>query len=715
MLETNPQLELASSYVEETNTNIFLTGRAGTGKTTFLRNLRENTFKRNIVVAPTGVAAINANGMTIHSFFQVSFGPFLPNTSFNNILDNGNSRRFSKQKINIIRSLDLLIIDEISMVRADLLDAVDAVLKRFRKGGRYLPFGGVQLLLIGDLQQLPPVCKDDEWNLLKDVYETPYFFSSKALMASNFFTINLQKVFRQRDERFISILNDIRNNTIKQDTIEELNKRYIPNFLPKDDEGYITLCTHNYQAKNINDEKLKSIKNPSFFFKATVKDEFYESSYPNDFELELKKDAQVMFVKNDYSSDATKRRYYNGKIGKIVDIDKDKIIVRCIGEENDIEVSRYVWNNYKYEINNNTKAIEEKVIGTFEQYPLKLAWAITIHKSQGLTFDKVVIDSNKAFASGQVYVALSRCRTLEGIVLSSRFESSSIKKDNTITNFDNNQENNKPSEQTLENDRQKYYADNVFDLISFSELKWILDTLEDLNNQEFSKLYGQSSAEITNLINRFTKEILEISYKFHNQLNTIFDRNEQDLLIERLKKSGEYFKDKLSIIGEIEKIVSKLEFDNEEINKKKEDIFTKILQESIIKNRLLDTAIDGFELKKYLKVKNELLSTDEKSLLKRLVDKEKENKKKTSLSPKEINDNELFETLRAWRLAKSKELNLSAFYILNQKSLLEIVRIIPKNENELLEISGIGKKKVEQFGNEILEIIAEHNLLEVNY
>ncbi|MDY0054618.1 MAG: AAA family ATPase, partial [Bacteroidales bacterium] len=510
ILETNPQLELAKQYIEETSTNIFLTGKAGTGKTTFLKNLRKTCFKRNVVVAPTGVAAINANGVTIHSFFQVSFGPFLPNlqskdTSF---------KKFSKEKIRIIRGLDLLIIDEISMVRADLLDAIDDVLRRFRPGARNIPFGGVQLLMIGDLQQLPPVCKDEEWELISQYYSTPYFFSSLALNKSQFLTINLKKVFRQRDESFIKILNNIRNNTIDTPTYQELNKRYIPNFNPKDDEGYITLCTHNFQARDINNLKLNSIKEESFFYKAKVGGDFPEGAYPNDEKLELKLGSQIMFVKNDYSSEFSKRKYYNGKIGKIISLDDEKIIVRCIGEDNDIEVPRYEWHNYKYEINKETKAIEEKVIGTFEQYPIKLAWAITIHKSQGLTFDKVIINSNRAFASGQVYVAMSRCKTLEGIVITSEFNPNSVRLDNTLVGFDLQQENNAPTEDSLQRDRRKYLESSVLDLISFLEIKYSLDELTKLNNTEIYKIYTKTSNELTVLIKTFEKEVIEVSYKF---------------------------------------------------------------------------------------------------------------------------------------------------------------------------------------------------------
>ena len=712
ILETNPQLELAKQYIEETSTNIFLTGKAGTGKTTFLKNLRKTCFKRNVVVAPTGVAAINANGVTIHSFFQVSFGPFLPNlqskdTSF---------KKFSKEKIRIIRGLDLLIIDEISMVRADLLDAIDDVLRRFRPGARNIPFGGVQLLMIGDLQQLPPVCKDEEWELISQYYSTPYFFSSLALNKSQFLTINLKKVFRQRDESFIKILNNIRNNTIDTPTYQELNKRYIPNFNPKDDEGYITLCTHNFQARDINNLKLNSIKEESFFYKAKVGGDFPEGAYPNDEKLELKLGSQIMFVKNDYSSEFSKRRYYNGKIGKIISLDDERIIVRCIGEDNDIEVPRYEWHNYKYEINKETKAIEEKVIGTFEQYPIKLAWAITIHKSQGLTFDKVIINSNRAFASGQVYVAMSRCKTLEGIVITSEFNPNSVRLDNTLVGFDLQQENNAPTEDSLQRDRRKYLESSVLDLISFLEIKYSLDELTKLNNTEIYKIYTKTSNELTVLIKTFEKEVIEVSYKFQAQLNTIFQAQDDKLLNTRLAKAGEYFKEKMSIPKRIYNLTSKLEFDNKEITTKLKTILQKLFLDTEIKYRLLDLNQSEFSHIEYIKTKNQLLSTDEKEFLKEKGikqerPKEKESKEKEigeDIDILEIKDQELFEVLRDWKYAKSRELDINASNIITHKSIIQIANLKPINEIELLQIKGMGKVRMKEYGNEILEIVQEY-------
>jgi len=454
----NPQLDLAFDFVQFTGQNLFLTGKAGTGKTTFLKNLKRESPKRMIVVAPTGVAAINAGGVTIHSFFQISFGPQIPRDPNKPLISPGFSegsssegvKRFSREKINIIRSLDLLVIDEISMVRADLLDAIDEVLRRYRN--RYKPFGGIQLLMIGDLQQLAPIVKEEEWEILKPHYETSFFFSSRALKQSTFRGIELKHIFRQSDLRFIDLLNKVRNNRLDTETLMELNKRYMPGFNPGEKEGYITLTTHNYQSQQINISKLGMLESASFGFSAEVSGEFPEYSFPTDMELELKIGSQVMFVKNDPSP---AKRFYNGKIGKITDMDEDQIEVICPGEVAVIRVERLIWKNTKYALNDATQEIEEEVIGTFSQFPLKLAWAITIHKSQGLTFEKAIIDARSSFAHGQVYVALSRCKTIEGLVLSSPIAIHSVKSDSTVAQFSEEVEQNQPGTAELEPSRKE--------------------------------------------------------------------------------------------------------------------------------------------------------------------------------------------------------------------------------------------------------------------
>jgi ATP-dependent exoDNAse (exonuclease V) alpha subunit len=379
---TNHDLQLAFDFVKYTNQNIFLTGKAGTGKTTFLRDLKKLSPKRMIVVAPTGVAAINAGGVTIHSFFQLPFHPYIPsfylkdNTSHKPEQNDFTGYKMSREKINIIRSLDLLIIDEISMVRADTLDAIDYALRRYKI--HHLPFGGVQLLMIGDLQQLAPVVKDDDRELLKDYYDSYFFFGSRALNSTNYVTIELKHIYRQNDQVFINLLNKVRENHVDSEVLSELNKRFIPDFDPDSDGGYITLTTHNYQAQLLNDSKLEELPGRAHSFKAAIKDDFPEFSYPISSELILKKGAQVMFAKNDLSRD---KLYFNGKIGKVITFEDDTIVVKCPDDEFPIRVGMVEWQNVKYTLDEVTKDIQETVIGTFTQYFLKLAWAITIHKS----------------------------------------------------------------------------------------------------------------------------------------------------------------------------------------------------------------------------------------------------------------------------------------------------------------------------------------------
>lgn len=426
MTNLSAELSMAWDIIENTGANLFLTGKAGTGKTTFLKDVRDKSTKRLIVLAPTGIAAINAGGVTIHSFFQLPLSPYVPGATFGG--DEQKYYRFSKVKRNIIRTMDLLVIDEISMVRADLLDAIDSVMRRYREHDK--PFGGVQLLLIGDLQQLAPVIKDDEWSMLSKFYSTPYFFSSNALNAANYHTVELKTVYRQQDEDFISILNQIRENRATDETLAILNKRYIPDFVPDKKSDYIRLTTHNYPAQMINDKELSLLPSKEHFFKAEVEGDFPETSYPADENLVLKQGAQIMFIKND-----PEKRFFNGMIGEVVSLDDTHIIVRGKNGGESFGLEKSEWTNSKYTLDDVTKEIKETVEGVFRQYPLRLAWAITIHKSQGLTFEHAIIDVSHSFAHGQTYVALSRCRTLQGIVLSEPLQRDAIVCDRTLDNI----------------------------------------------------------------------------------------------------------------------------------------------------------------------------------------------------------------------------------------------------------------------------------------
>lgn len=421
----NFELDVARFIVEKTDMSLFLTGKAGTGKTTFLREVVRYTKKKCIVLAPTGIAAVNAGAMTIHSFFQFGLGPFVQG-----VIEPKSDFRINKSKLELIRHLQLLIIDEVSMVRADLMDHIDVELRRIRRNNK--PFGGVQLLMIGDLQQLPPIAHGGEDELLRQYYKTLYFFSSSALKSMKYSCIELKNVYRQTDRHFIDILNHARDCTLTSQDISDLNARYIPGFSPKPEDGYIRLMTHNRQVDYVNETELEKLDNKPFTFVSAVTGTFPEESYPTADSLTLKKGAQVMFIKNDPD-----RRFINGTLGEVKSIDKNSIAVRLAESGTIIDVEPVEWQNIRYQFDEESKEISAKQIGRFKQYPLKAAWAITVHKSQGLTFDKAIIDVHAAFSPGQAYVALSRCRNLDGLVLSSPVSASVFMRDNVVDAYMN--------------------------------------------------------------------------------------------------------------------------------------------------------------------------------------------------------------------------------------------------------------------------------------
>lgn len=425
MVRGNFELDVARFIVEKTDMSLFLTGKAGTGKTTFLREVVRYTKKKCIVLAPTGIAAVNAGAMTIHSFFQFGLGPFVQG-----VIEPKSDFRINKSKLELIRHLQLLIIDEVSMVRADLMDHIDVELRRIRRNSK--PFGGVQLLMIGDLQQLPPIAHGGEDELLRQYYKTLYFFSSAALKSMKYSCIELKNVYRQTDRHFIDILNHARDCTLTSQDISDLNARYIPGFSPKPEDGYIRLMTHNRQVDYVNETEMEKLDSKPYTFVAAVTGTFPEESYPTADSLTLKKGAQVMFIKND-----PERRFINGTLGEVKSIDKNSIAVRLAESGMIIDVEPVEWQNIRYQFDEESKEISSKQIGRFKQYPLKAAWAITVHKSQGLTFDKAIIDVHAAFSPGQAYVALSRCRTLDGLVLSSPVSASVFMRDNAVDAYMN--------------------------------------------------------------------------------------------------------------------------------------------------------------------------------------------------------------------------------------------------------------------------------------
>ena len=517
-MEMNEESILAWNIIEKTNANLFLTGKAGTGKTTFLKRLKELSPKRMIVLAPTGIAAINAGGMTIHSFFQLPFSPYVPGTTFGS----GEQKRyqFSKLKRNIIRSIDLLVIDEISMVRSDLLDAVDSVLRQYRKR-HDLPFGGVQLLMIGDLQQLAPVVTPQEEHLLGQHYDTPFFFSSNALKQVGYLTIELKKVYRQQDEQFISLLNQIRENKASEATLQALNQRYIPNFVPPKEGNYIRLTTHNAPAQYINEQQLAALPAQSFSFTADIEGDFPETSYPADFKLTLKSGAQVMFIKND-----PQHRFYNGMIGEVIgvrtDEDGSKITVRSKDSGEEFDLEKMEWTNAKYTLNEKTKEIEETVEGKFMQYPLRLAWAITIHKSQGLTFEHAIIDASHSFTHGQTYVALSRCKTLEGMVLSQPLSRGAIISSQTVDAFTSQLA--APSQEQISSLELQYIIYCISELFDFYSIRASYEHLMRCLVEFFNGKYPRVVSEYQKL-QVVLKSLIAVSDKFRVQYTGMLARN----------------------------------------------------------------------------------------------------------------------------------------------------------------------------------------------
>lgn len=603
----NNELEKAQILIEQTGINVLLLGKAGTGKTTFLRNLYERHMKRMIILAPTGVAAMNAGGTTIHSFFQLPLSPFVPDTQFKSNDKQAQHRfRFSKEKRAIIRSLDLLVIDEISMVRADLLDAVDQVLRRFRSD-HHKPFGGVQLLLIGDLAQLAPVITERDKEVLRNYYDTPFFYGSRALQQTQYISIELTKVFRQTDKRFIDILNEVRSGKVQQSSLDALNERYFPNFNTANNaNGYIRLTTHNNQADSYNQKMLDAIEQQEFTYECEVEGDFPESLYPVDETLRLKEGAQVMFCKNDTSGE---HRFYNGKIGEVVELEKNKIVVICLEDGVEVEVPQHEWTNAKYTLDEKTHEIVEDVQGRFVHYPLRLAWAITIHKSQGLTFDHCVIDAERSFASGQVYVALSRCRTLEGLVLSSPISTRGIIVEQSVRDYLADQTaRSEHATDDIDNLRRNYYISLISEMFDFNGLHQVHERVLKILLDNFSKKQPALVSRYNNAYEKIRPELMEIAEKFKKQycrliLNSA-NYSEDEIIKERLAKGTEYFFDKLSSIYSTILTGTKPNSDNKAIQERMSTALTDLMDILRIKIQILKTINEkGFSTANYLKAK----------------------------------------------------------------------------------------------------------------
>ena len=594
-MEQNNELRTAWDFVENTGRSIFLTGKAGTGKTTFLKTIMEHSRKRPIVVAPTGVAAINAGGVTIHSFFQLPFSPYVPGAKVESKFD------FGKEKRKIIASSDLLIIDEISMVRADLLDAIDAVLRRFREHGQ--PFGGMQLLMIGDLAQLTPVVTPEDERMLKPYYDTPYFFGSKALQQIDYVTIQLTHVYRQQDESFIALLNEIREGHPSAEALSKLNSRSLtPGPSPKGEgSGYIRLTTHNNLANFYNESELQKLPGRSYQYRAEVKGTFPEYSYPTAETLVLKEGAQVMFVKNDPSGE---HNYYNGRIGRVMEASENRLTVYCEGDAEAIEVEPLEWENMRYTLNEQTREIESEVQGTFKQLPLRLAWAITIHKSQGLTFDRAIIDANQSFAPGQVYVALSRCRTLEGLVLASPLEPRAVINDERVDSYIAQQEYQaERSIQQLPALKQEYERYLLMQLFDFRAIL----LLEESMVRIFAEFFYHSHASLKQLHDQtlfdLRQRVLEVAVKWQQKIQAMPIASLRDAdFLDRVKRSAEYFADQLrDILTKPIELSVKVETNNKQASRRLNNALPDLKQAWLARRYLLvKMAEKGYTVDNYL-------------------------------------------------------------------------------------------------------------------
>ena len=701
---TNKMFRLATELANQSSRNIFLTGKAGTGKTTFLKYIKENCLKQIAVVAPTGVAAINAGGVTMHSFFQLPFSPFIPDAGGfnrqNEEITNKNSLlsrlRLTTEKKKILQELELLIIDEISMVRCDMLDAVDAVLRHIRRRNNE-GFGGVQVLFIGDMFQLPPVIKEHEWRLLRDFYNSPYFFDSHVIKEDPPVYIEFDKIYRQSEEKFIDVLNKVRNNELDEEGRILLEKRFLPDFVRTKDDGYIILTTHNDRARGKNETALKSLASKSISYRAEIEGDFPESAYPAEEELLLKVGSQVMFIKND--SERIKR-YFNGKIGTVTDLDDDKILVRCRDGEDEIEVTKEKWENIRYTVDKKSRQLNEEVLGSFTQYPLRLAWAITIHKSQGLTFDKVIIDAGEAFAPGQVYVALSRCTTLDGIVLQSHLRSTKIFSDERIVQFSKTHSSKNIIEQELEQSKRKYQLKTLLSLFDYNQIIGEAELLIPYLIENKSSFNEDAKKWVDAFLNKVT-QLQTIAEKFQNQLRSIFDHEGNSgtnkVLSERISAGSIYFlneQNKLSesLIGC--PVVTDSRLHAKEINEILKEIFSGVS----IKKYLMEGISGSFDIEAYHKRKKDFIIPSF------TVNVYAGEAKQRSESPHPV----LHQKLRKLRDNICSKANLPIYIVAGTNTLIEMARYLPLNLTELRKISGFGDAKTEKFGAQFLEIIIEY-------
>lgn len=707
---SNEIFGLAAQLVNQGSSNVFLTGKAGTGKTTFLKYVRQNCAKQIAVVAPTGVAAVNANGVTIHSFFQLPLCPFLPasprfapgtdeNTSPETLI----SRiRMTNEKKKLLQELELLIIDEISMVRCDVLDAIDVVLRHVRRRF-HERFGGVQLLLIGDMYQLSPAVKDEEWRLLCDYYSSPYFFDSKVIKEDPPVFIEFTKVYRQSEEQFIHLLNQVRNNQLDEKGESILHSRYKSRSERIDQTDHIILTTHNEKARNINSFELAKLPGEEFSFKAEIQGEFSPAAFPAEQLLQLKTGAQVMFIKND--SEKTKR-FFNGKIGVITKMDDEKIFVQCADQTSEIEVRKQTWENIRYTLNKSTRQLEEQVLGSFIQYPLRLAWAITIHKSQGLTFEKAIIDAGEAFAPGQVYVALSRCTNLEGMILQSKIRGDSLFIDENIVQFSRTCSTTENLQQELELSKNKYEQRILLSIFDFDRIVIEVKEILEFLLERTASFNPETYPWIEELLNKVVT-IQSIGQKFSAQLYSSFPMTkllrENSFLKDRLGAACIYFSNELKKACDF-LLQSHAQTDSRLHAKEFNETIREIFVQLSLKRFLLDGFGGSFDIDVFHERKRTFLAPQ--FSINAYAG--------TSNRSAEIPHPTLYYELKKLRDSICSKKDLPIYYVAGTRTLEEMTSYLPQTLNELEQISGFGKAKLELYGKAFLDLIVEycknHNL-----
>lgn len=684
--------QLAAAYARHTNRCIFLTGKAGTGKTTFLRSLADESLKQMAVVAPTGVAAINAGGATIHSFFQLPPQLFLPTPEARTQLFSEMQMR--RQKIRVLQNLELLVIDEISMVRADLLDAIDAVLRHFRH--RNMPFGGVQVLFIGDLFQLSPVARQQEWDILRSFYDGPYFFQARVFREMAPVYIELDHVFRQDNEQFVEVLNQVRNNCLTPASRTLLNTRYQPSYEQTEDNYHIILSTHNQKVDSINERQLEQLGGLTFSYHAAVDGTFPESMFPIEETLRLKVGARVMFVKNDTSPE---KRYYNGKLGIVTALDNETITVSSEGET--IEVKPEEWTNVRYEPGSTNETVNPVVVGTFRQMPLRLAWAITIHKSQGLTFDDVVIDAVDAFASGQVYVALSRCRTLEGIILLSKIPEAALTNAQEVLRYVDAQPGIEAMAEVLPTAQNEYLTALLTGIFDFREPLRKAEQLRGITSKEAA--YSPQTPDFLLNIKGGLEGLQVIGETFQQQLRQIIYAESlgqklppEMALPARVKAASDYFAPK---VGElIEKLrQSPCTTDNKESRSDFEEVINGLFADLSRQLFLMQKMAIGPSIQRYQAERKRF------TLPTFVITANPD-----TVANEDIPNLPLYRQLMARRAQLAKDAGVEPWNFGRKLTIIDICTQLPTTKRDLMKINQFGKKKYDAWGEEILQDVARY-------